>query len=133
LIDSGLGERLRRDGMVHRGIQLLFERRLHHLDFDDLCDSSITVYGQQEVIKDLVHARLAAGGALHFSVEELALHGLDGERPRIRYRAMCWAHDRKGSALARRAAPHAGRRHGGLMRVRQRRRWRDFDRRHVER
>lgn len=81
----GVGERMRAEGLVHRGIRLGFERQHHRIDLAELTSRSITVYGQQELIKDLVRARIAAGEPLHFSVEDLSLHELDGERPRIRY------------------------------------------------
>jgi p-hydroxybenzoate 3-monooxygenase len=82
---TGLGERMRAEGLVHRAIRLGFERAHHRIDFADLTGRSITVYGQQELIKDLVHARLAAGAPIHFSVEGVSLHELEGERPCIRY------------------------------------------------
>ena len=85
LNETGLGDRMRREGMLHRGIQLSFNGARHHIDFDELTGRHITVYGQQEVVKDVVRARLAAGGAIHFSVEAIGVHGIESERPRIRY------------------------------------------------
>jgi p-hydroxybenzoate 3-monooxygenase len=83
---AGLGERMQKEGMVHHGIQLRFERAGHRIDFSELtCGKGITVYGQQEVVKDLVRARLAAGGAIFFSVDDASLHELDTARPRVRY------------------------------------------------
>src|SRR5690242_17451157 len=61
LVEIGLGERMRRDGLIHRGINISFASSLHHLDFTDLIGKHVTVYGQQEVVKDLVAARLDAG------------------------------------------------------------------------
>lgn len=81
----GLGERMQREGMVHRGIELRFEGRRHHIDFEALTGRTITVYGQQEIVKDLVKTYLAEGGALFFEVESLGVFDLDGDRPRIRY------------------------------------------------
>jgi p-hydroxybenzoate 3-monooxygenase len=87
LDEAGVGERMRKEGMVHRGIHLRFDGRSHRIDFADLTGGrTITVYGQQEVVKDLVRARLDAGGAIHFGVDEVALHAIDTERPRILYR-----------------------------------------------
>ncbi len=87
LNETGLGDRMRREGMVHRGLHLRFGGVSHRIDFDALTGGrTITVYGQQEVVKDLVAARLAAGGTIHFSVEEAQLHALDTERPRVSYR-----------------------------------------------
>ena len=62
----GLAERLDREGLSHRGIELAFEGRRHRIDFLELTGRSITVYGQQEVVKDLIAARLAAGGEIVF-------------------------------------------------------------------
>ncbi|HTQ07084.1 MAG TPA: 4-hydroxybenzoate 3-monooxygenase [Polyangiaceae bacterium] len=86
LTETGLGERLQREGMVHHGIHLRFGGRTHRIGFGPLtAGRKITVYGQQEVVKDLVQARLAAGGALEFSVEDVTLRDLDAERPRVRF------------------------------------------------
>lgn len=86
LTEAGVGERLRREGFVHRGIYLRFEGRSHRIDFPDLADGRrITVYPQHEVIKDLVRARLDAGGEIRFQVSRVTLHELEGPRPRIRF------------------------------------------------
>src|SRR5215470_2568833 len=67
LLDAaGLGERVRREGLVHSGIQIRFTGRDHRIDFRALTGKAITVYGQHEVVKDLIAARLAAGLPLHF-------------------------------------------------------------------
>jgi p-hydroxybenzoate 3-monooxygenase len=83
---AGLGERLRREGMIHHGIRLRFGGETHRIAFDELTGGrGITVYGQQEVVKDLVRARLEAGGTISFSAEQATLLELDTDRPRIRY------------------------------------------------
>jgi p-hydroxybenzoate 3-monooxygenase len=87
LTETGLGERLHREGLVHRGIALRFAGRNHRIDFADLTGGkTITVYGQHEVVKDLIAARLAAGARILFDVTDAALHHLDGPRHTIRYR-----------------------------------------------
>jgi p-hydroxybenzoate 3-monooxygenase len=83
--ELGVGERLAREGLVHRGIYLRHQGQTQHIDMTALTGRRITIYGQQEVIKDLIAARSRSGGALHFDVSDLALHDLDGERPRISY------------------------------------------------
>jgi p-hydroxybenzoate 3-monooxygenase len=87
LIDAlGLGERMRREGLVHHGIHLQFAGERHRIDMHALTDGrAITVYGQQEVVKDLIAARLAQGAPILFEVADVSLHGLDGERPRVRF------------------------------------------------
>jgi p-hydroxybenzoate 3-monooxygenase len=87
LIETGLGERLKREGLVHHGIELRFNRHRHRIDMFELTGGrAITVYGQQEVIKDLIKARLDAGGQVHFEAEAVGLEGLTGPGPAIRFR-----------------------------------------------
>jgi p-hydroxybenzoate 3-monooxygenase len=88
LIETGVGERLQREALTHHGIALRFNRRSHRLDFDDLTGGkTVTIYAQQEVIKDLVAARLAAGLQLIFEASDVSVHGFDGANPSIRFRA----------------------------------------------
>jgi p-hydroxybenzoate 3-monooxygenase len=84
---AGVGDRLRREGLVHQGLELRFDRQSHRIDLSELTDGrAITVYGQQEVVKDLIAARLDAGGELLFEVDDVTLHDLEGERPTVRFR-----------------------------------------------
>jgi len=84
--DTGIGERLDREGLVHRGISLRFEGHDHRIAFDELTGgSTITVYGQQEVVKDLIAARIAAGARLHFEVENVSAHDVSSTTPMLRY------------------------------------------------
>lgn len=83
---AGVGERMRQEGLVHRGIELRFARRGHRIDFQALTGRGIMVYAQHEVVKDLVKARLAVGGQTHFQVENTRICGFDGDSPRIRFR-----------------------------------------------
>ncbi len=88
LCTAGVGERLLREGMVHRGIELRFGGAAHRIAFEDLVPGrAITVYGQQEVVKDLVAARLAAGGEIVFDVSDVRLEAIDSERPTILFAA----------------------------------------------
>jgi p-hydroxybenzoate 3-monooxygenase len=86
LADLGLAERLQREGLVHYGIELSFLGRRHRIDFKELTGRGITVYGQNEVVKDLTNARLASGGEIIFEAEEVSVADLDSRAPRIRYR-----------------------------------------------
>jgi p-hydroxybenzoate 3-monooxygenase len=82
----GVGERMEREGSVHHGIELRFDGRGHRIDFADLTDGlSITIYGQQEVVKDLIRTRLEAGGAVLFEAKAESAHGLDTCSPEIRF------------------------------------------------
>jgi p-hydroxybenzoate 3-monooxygenase len=85
LRSTGLGERLDREGLRHEGVELRFDGEGHRIDFAALTGGrSITVYGQQEVVKDLVAARTSAGGAVLFEVSDVAVHSLE-DRPSISY------------------------------------------------
>jgi p-hydroxybenzoate 3-monooxygenase len=87
LVEMGVGERLRRQGLVHHGIELRFEGRGHRIPFDELTGGhGITIYGQQEVVKDLIAARLELGAPLLFEAEAVAIEGIDGDAPAIRFR-----------------------------------------------
>ena len=87
LNDSGVGERMRREGLVHHGIELRFNRRGHRIDLHELTGGrAITVYGQHEVVKDLIDARLQAGGQIFFEVGAgRDSTDFDGESPRIAF------------------------------------------------
>jgi p-hydroxybenzoate 3-monooxygenase len=86
LVETGLGARMQREGLLHHGIELRFEGRGHRIDFADLAGGrGVTVYAQHEVVKDLVATRLAAGGQIVFEAKDVSVHGLDGE-PSIRFR-----------------------------------------------
>jgi len=83
---TGVGERMQREGFVHQGIYLRFGGRSHRIDFPSLTGGrAIMVYAQHEVIKDLVAARLAAGGKILFEVKDAAVYDLDTREPKIRY------------------------------------------------
>ncbi len=87
LIEVGVGERMLREGLVHNGIEIRFNRQRHRIDFPSLTGGKrITVYGQGEVVKDLIDARLDAGDPIHFEVEATSVHDIDGDQPLIRYR-----------------------------------------------
>ena len=84
LSDAGVGERMRRDGLVHHGIELRFNRASHRVALSELAGGKpITVYGQQEVVKDLVAARLELGAPLYFEAEVTSLDGLTTDRPSL--------------------------------------------------
>ena len=87
LHELGVAERLDREGIVHHGLELRFRHEPHRVPLSDLTGGrTITIYGQQEVVKDLIAARLAAGLPLLFEVDDVTLHGIDSERPRLRFR-----------------------------------------------
>ena len=87
LTEAGVGERMKREGLIHRGIELRFARRRHRIDLSELTGGrTITVYGQHEVVKDLIQARLAAGGQLIFEASDVSVRDLDSPQPTIQFR-----------------------------------------------
>jgi p-hydroxybenzoate 3-monooxygenase len=86
LSDVGVGERLRKEGMLHWGINVGINGDLHRIDFRALVNKRVTIYGQQEVVKDLVHQRLGNNDPLLFEVEDVTVHDLKSQRPKIRFR-----------------------------------------------
>ncbi|MER7015445.1 4-hydroxybenzoate 3-monooxygenase [Saccharopolyspora sp. NPDC000359] len=86
MVETGVGERVKRIGMVHRGIELRFGGRGHRIDFDDLTGGrGVTIYPQHEVLKDLIARRLADGGDIRFGVSDVRVEDITGDRPRIRF------------------------------------------------
>ncbi|MGY1694016.1 4-hydroxybenzoate 3-monooxygenase [Geodermatophilus sp. SYSU D00814] len=85
LTEAGLGDRLHREGLEHRGIHLQYPGTRATLDFLALCGRRVWVYGQTEVVKDLVAAQLAGGPPLHFEVSDVAIEDVDTDSPRIRF------------------------------------------------
>jgi len=83
LRDLGLAGRLDREGLPHEGFALRFDGADHRIDLAALTGKSITVYGQQEIVKDLIEARLATGHGIEFEAADVALHDLESESPRI--------------------------------------------------
>lgn len=83
---AGIGDRMRREGLVHNGIYLSFNDKLHHIDFKKLVGKSITVYGQHEVVRDLIAKRLADGGRILFEAADVSVHDIDSPKPTIRFR-----------------------------------------------
>ena len=85
--DVGVGGRLSREGMRHDGIYLAFGGTRHRIDMASLTGGrAITIYGQNEVVHDLIEARLETGRPLHFEVEDVSVHDLESETPQIRFR-----------------------------------------------
>ncbi|HET6682888.1 MAG TPA: 4-hydroxybenzoate 3-monooxygenase [Gaiella sp.] len=83
---AGVGERMRREGLVHTGVELQSAGERHRIAFDELTGRTIVVYGQTEIVKDLIAARLGTGAPLHFEVDDVRLRDLESERPHIAYR-----------------------------------------------
>src|SRR5438034_6089817 len=88
LIAAGAGDRLQKEGLVHHGIELRFGGEGHRIDLTKLTNGrSITVYGQQEVVKDLIQARMAAGAEILFEVEAATPIDIATSAPRVHFRS----------------------------------------------
>jgi p-hydroxybenzoate 3-monooxygenase len=86
LTDAGVGERMKREGLVHCGIELRFQGRGHRMDFNELTGGrGITIYAQAEVVKDLIDARLAADGQVIFETENVSIHDFTTLKPFVRF------------------------------------------------
>jgi p-hydroxybenzoate 3-monooxygenase len=87
LIELGVGERMQREGMFHDGIYLNFEGELHQIAFRKLIGKGVTIYGQQEVVKDLIDRLHDEGVPILFEVEDTSVHDFErGSSPKIRFR-----------------------------------------------
>ncbi|HET8977991.1 MAG TPA: 4-hydroxybenzoate 3-monooxygenase [Solirubrobacteraceae bacterium] len=87
LREAGVGERMDREGLLHGGIYLCFDDTRHHIPMSELTNGrSVMIYGQTEVVKDLIAARLTAGAPLEFECDDVTVEGLEEDEPVIRYR-----------------------------------------------
>ena len=101
LRDAGVGERMDREGIVHHGINLQFDGERHYVPLTDLSGGkSMVIYGQTEVVKDLVAARLESGLPLLFEVKDVRVDEIETERPRIRFSHDGAAHELECDVLA---------------------------------
>jgi p-hydroxybenzoate 3-monooxygenase len=87
LNQAGVGARMMAEGLLHHGLLLHFGGRSHRIDFEELTGHAVMVYGQQEVVRDLIAARLAARQPLYFEVDAVSVHDFDTDSPRVRFRS----------------------------------------------
>jgi p-hydroxybenzoate 3-monooxygenase len=85
--DLGVGERLGREGLQHNGIYLRRHGETIHIAITELTGRHVTIYAQQEVVKDLLAAFIERGGTVRFEISDVTLHDIASERPRITYNA----------------------------------------------
>ena len=81
----GLADRLHAEGLVHGGIHLQVEGRRFHVDFEDLVGRTVTVYGQQQVVLDLMRRHDEFGSAVHYGASEVTPVGVTGDEPHLRF------------------------------------------------
>ena len=83
---AGLGERLLKEGMRHHGFEIRAGNNTHRIDFDALtAGKGITVYGQQEVVKDLISAREQRDGVILFETQNVEICEVDEDNPKVRF------------------------------------------------
>jgi p-hydroxybenzoate 3-monooxygenase len=86
MTQTGVGDRMKRDGFVHHGINLAFAGQMHRIDLHELSGGrSVVVYAQHEVLKDLIAKRLQDAGDLRFGVSDTKVEGLDTEQPTVSF------------------------------------------------
>jgi p-hydroxybenzoate 3-monooxygenase len=86
LASLGLDGNLREHGFVHGGIYLQFDGARHHLDFRELIDRTVTLYGQQRVVADLIEAHDARGSAVYFGASDVRPHDVESTSPSVTFR-----------------------------------------------
>jgi len=92
MVETGVGARLKREALVHYGVELSFSGHRHRIDFKELAGGrAIFVYPQNKVVADLFDARAAAGGQVIVEAEDVSVHDFGDSsasaRPKIRFRA----------------------------------------------
>lgn len=85
LDEVGVAARLHHDGLIHHGIELAFGGARHRIDMTKATGKTVTVYGQTEVTRDLMDARLAAGLTTVYDADDVSLHDFESDQPRVRY------------------------------------------------
>jgi p-hydroxybenzoate 3-monooxygenase len=85
LDQAGVGARMRREGLVHEGIEIGFAGQRHRIDFQSLVGRSVIIYGQTEITRDLMEARTAAGGETLYESTDVTLHDIDTSTPTVRF------------------------------------------------
>ena len=85
LDEAGVGTRMHAEGLIHTGTELIHNGKRHRIDFKALTGSTVMVYGQTEVTRDLMDARQASGATIVYEAENVSLHDFDTDHPRVRY------------------------------------------------
>ena len=85
LTEMGVGDRMKREGLIHDGVEIRFREQGHRIDFKALTGRGITIYAQQEVVKDLIAARLETKGEIFFEAKDVTVQDFDSAAPKIRF------------------------------------------------
>ena len=101
LLQTGVGGRMEREGLVHGGIHLRFDDESHHIPMSELTGGrSVVIYGQTEVTKDLIDARVESGAPLLFECADVRVAGLDADQPVVSYRTAGIDHELPAAFVA---------------------------------
>jgi p-hydroxybenzoate 3-monooxygenase len=93
LTEAGVGARLERERLTHDGVEIAFDGRRHRIDLKSLTGKFVSIYGQAEIQKDLMAAHEAAGSKVVYEVDDVSLHGVTTDKPRLRYHKADDAHE----------------------------------------
>jgi p-hydroxybenzoate 3-monooxygenase len=93
LNEIGVGDRLNRERLLHDGVELAFDGKRRRIDLKALSGKSVTIYGQAEIQRDLMDAHEATGRPIIYEAEDVSLHGLTGQAPRLHYTKSGESHD----------------------------------------
>jgi p-hydroxybenzoate 3-monooxygenase len=85
LDQAGVGARMHADGLIHDGVQICVDGTRHRLSLKDLTGKTVMVYGQTEITKDLMDGRATVGAPTIYSANDVSLHDMFGDRPRVTY------------------------------------------------
>ncbi len=97
---AGVGDRLRREGLVHGGFELVFGGRSHRVDLQGLTGQNVVVYGQTEIQKDLGDARASTGELTVYDAQDVEIADIDTGTPSISYTATGVRHTIAGDFIA---------------------------------
>jgi p-hydroxybenzoate 3-monooxygenase len=93
LREAGAGERMDREGQVHDGCYLASDGEMFRVDFQETCGKQVMVYGQTEVTKDLYDAQDRIGATIIHNAEDVKLHDLKSDSPRVTWMQDGVAHE----------------------------------------
>ena len=80
--EAGVGERMHKEGLVHGGIEMLYDGQRHRVDLNKYSSGkNVMVYGQTELTRDLMDARQAAGLATIYEAQNTQVHDFDSANP----------------------------------------------------
>jgi p-hydroxybenzoate 3-monooxygenase len=86
LEQAGVAARLHKEGLVHDGVEIAFRNQRHRVDFKKLTGKTVTVYGQTEITRDLMDARIASGALTIYEADDVRPLDFDGDKPRVLYK-----------------------------------------------